>query len=215
MKLFVYDHCPYCVRARMIFGLKQVPFELIVLSNDDEATPINMIGQKMVPILEESGRYMPESLDIVHYIDQHNGKQSIFTGKKSTQVAEIIKELESIDYTLVYPRFIQLGLAEFATQRAIDYFVSKKSKKAGSFEACWAKTEEVVKQVESILDKLENLLQSTTACNGQLSMDDICLFPILRNLTCVKSLKFPQKVSAYIDSMAKQSQINLYYAQAI
>ena len=22
MKLYVYDHCPFCVRARMIFGLK-------------------------------------------------------------------------------------------------------------------------------------------------------------------------------------------------
>ena len=23
MKLYVYDHCPFCVRARMIFGLKK------------------------------------------------------------------------------------------------------------------------------------------------------------------------------------------------
>ena len=25
MKLYVYDHCPFCVRARMIFGLKNLP----------------------------------------------------------------------------------------------------------------------------------------------------------------------------------------------
>ena len=24
MKLYVYDHCPFCVRARMIFGLKNL-----------------------------------------------------------------------------------------------------------------------------------------------------------------------------------------------
>ena len=28
MNLYVYDHCPFCVRARMIFGLKNLPVEL-------------------------------------------------------------------------------------------------------------------------------------------------------------------------------------------
>ena len=37
MKLYVYDHCPFCVRGRMIFGLKNLPVELVVLANDDEA----------------------------------------------------------------------------------------------------------------------------------------------------------------------------------
>ena len=46
MKLYVYDHCPFCVRARMIFGLKNLPVELVVLANDDEATPIGFSGQK-------------------------------------------------------------------------------------------------------------------------------------------------------------------------
>ncbi|MDN5160564.1 glutaredoxin, partial [Escherichia coli] len=24
MKLYIYDHCPYCLKARMIFGLKNI-----------------------------------------------------------------------------------------------------------------------------------------------------------------------------------------------
>ena len=51
MKLYLYDHCPFCVRARMIFGLRNVPVEEIVLLNDDEATPIGLIGAKQVLIL--------------------------------------------------------------------------------------------------------------------------------------------------------------------
>ncbi len=31
---------PFCVRARMIFGLKNLPVELVVLANDDEATQL-------------------------------------------------------------------------------------------------------------------------------------------------------------------------------
>ena len=48
MKLYVYDHCPFCVRARMIFGLKNLPVELVVLANDDEATPIGLVGKKVL-----------------------------------------------------------------------------------------------------------------------------------------------------------------------
>ncbi len=45
MKLYIYDHCPFCVRARIIFGLRGVAGDEVVLANDDEATPIG-IGRK-------------------------------------------------------------------------------------------------------------------------------------------------------------------------
>lgn len=53
MKLYIYDHCPYCLKARMIFGLKNIPVELHVLLNDDAETPTRMVGQKQVPILQK------------------------------------------------------------------------------------------------------------------------------------------------------------------
>ncbi|MET0155711.1 MAG: glutaredoxin 2 [Rickettsiales bacterium] len=70
MKLYVYDHCPYCVKARMIFGLTSTPVDVVYLPNDDEETPIRMIGKKMLPILEKNdGTFLPESLDILAYVD--------------------------------------------------------------------------------------------------------------------------------------------------
>lgn len=53
MKLFIYDHCPFCVKARMIFGLQGQPVRLVTLLNDDEITPTTMIGKKMAPILQK------------------------------------------------------------------------------------------------------------------------------------------------------------------
>lgn len=35
----VYDLCPFCTRARMIFGLKKIPHRLIFMSYDDVETP--------------------------------------------------------------------------------------------------------------------------------------------------------------------------------
>ena len=40
MTLYIYDHCPYCVKARMIFGFKKQPVRIKTLLNDDEKTPI-------------------------------------------------------------------------------------------------------------------------------------------------------------------------------
>ena len=75
MKLYIYDHCPFCVRARMVFGLRGVAVEEVILQNDDEETPIRMIGAKQVPILQkDDGSFMGESLDIVRYIDEMAGK---------------------------------------------------------------------------------------------------------------------------------------------
>ncbi len=75
MKLYIYDHCPFCVRARMVFGLRGVAVEEVILQNDDEETPIKMIGAKQVPILQkDDGSFMGESLDIVRYIDEMAGK---------------------------------------------------------------------------------------------------------------------------------------------
>ena len=74
MKLYIYDHCPFCVRARMIFGLRGVAVEEVILQNDDEETPIRMIGAKQVPILQkDDGSFMGESLYCALY--RRNGRE--------------------------------------------------------------------------------------------------------------------------------------------
>ena len=54
-ELFVYELCPFCTRARMIFGLKDIPFRLTFLSYDDRETPEQLIGKKLAPILRMPG----------------------------------------------------------------------------------------------------------------------------------------------------------------
>jgi glutaredoxin 2 len=69
--LYVYDHCPFCVRVRAVFGLKNIKHNLFFLANDDVITPTNLIGKKISPIYEwkSSGICMPESLDIIANVD--------------------------------------------------------------------------------------------------------------------------------------------------
>ena len=48
--LYVYDHCPFCVRVRLALGVKNVKHLVHFLANDDIATPTALVGKKIAPI---------------------------------------------------------------------------------------------------------------------------------------------------------------------
>ncbi len=209
MKLFIYDHCPFCVKARMIFGLKNLPVERVVMLNDDEVTPTKLIGQKMAPILmKEDGSCMPESLDIVQYIDKSDG-EPLLTGKTNPAITDWLRHINGYLNKLLLPRIASAPFAEFATPEARRYFRDKKQAKAGSFEDLKQHSEGFIKNINDDLRKLDKLILKPNAVNGELSLDDIHLFPVLRSLTLVAGVEYPSRVADYRDNMAKQTQINL------
>ncbi len=209
MKLYIYEHCPFCVKARSIFGLKNVPVELKVFLNDDEATPIGMVGKKMVPILQkDDGSFMPESMDIVHFIDQQYG-QPLLTGPLNAAISQWLAANHESSYPLVLPRNANAPFEEFSTPAARSYFITKKEAANGSFEEHLSHTPGLVKKVSQQLRELDPLIQQANACNGELSDDDIHLFARLRSLTIVAGLDWPTRLADYRDNMAKQTQVNL------
>ena len=215
MKLYIYDHCPFCVKARMIFGLKNIPVELNVLLNDDEATPTRMIGKKMAPILQkDDSRYLPESMDIVHYVDKLDGKP-LLTGKQNPALDAWLRKVNSYVNRLLIPRFAKSAFDEFATPEARAYFVAKKEAAIGDFAKHMSHSSGLIKNISDDLRALDKLIVQPNAVNGELSDDDIHLFPLLRNLTIVAGINWPTRVADYRDNMAKQTQINVLSSMAI
>ena len=124
MKLYYYDHCPFCVRARMIFGLRDVAVEEVVLANDDEATPIGMIGSKQVPILQkEDGSFMGESLDIVRYIDQGRLKEEV-----RPEVQAWLDKVGEYNNKLVQPRRLKSACPNLRPMKRKNTLSTKKRK---------------------------------------------------------------------------------------
>lgn len=215
MKLYIYDHCPYCVRAKMTFGLKNIPIEIAVIANDDEATPVSLVGKKVVPILvKEDGTAMPESLDIVRYVDTNYGEK-IISETIRPEIETWVAKLSKVYNHLLLPRFVKLGLAEFETQSAIDYFVQKKTEFIGDFTENFSQSEQYIQAVQPLLVELSALIKSEKGLSGELSLEDIIVFPMLRNLTCVKGIEFPKSVLDYLTKMSELSQIELYLTKAI
>ena len=216
MKLYIYDHCPYCVKARMIFGLKDIPIKLKTLLNDDEKAPISMIGAKMVPILEyKKQTFMPESLDIISYIDK--SKASPLVKNKTNQKLESWLDKNSLlCYQLAMPRWVKVDLEEFQTQKAIDYFINKKTNYIGDFEQALKKSEKLIQEMKKELDTLETLfVKKQSFFTGVLTWDDFHLFAFLRSLSIVKNLKFPPKVKFYSEKMSQKSQVPLHHSLAL
>ncbi|APG17615.1 glutaredoxin, GrxB family [Kosakonia radicincitans DSM 16656] len=215
MKLYIYDHCPFCIKARMIFGLKNLPVELNILLSDDEATPTKMIGQKMAPILQkDDSRYLPESMDIVHYVDKLDGKP-LLTGKRNPKLEEWLRKVNGYVNKLLIPRFAKSAFDEFSTPQARAWFVAKKEAAIGNFDEHLAHSAGLVKNISDDLRALDKLIVKPNAVNGELSEDDIHLFPLLRNLTLVAGINWPSRVADYRDNMAKQTQVNLLSSMAI
>lgn len=215
MKLYIYDHCPFCVRARMIFGLRRIDVEQIVLQNDDEATPIGMIGVKQVPILQKTdGSYMGESLEIVRYIDEISNKGRLKEAIRP-EIQAWLERIGSYSSKLTQPRDVLIGLPEFSTQSAIDYFVRKKEQNIGNFQDNLQRTDEYLQRLHKDLDELSDLIKTNDSLNQEISMEDIHVFPVLRNLTIVKGVAFPRNVESYIQNMSRVSNVPLYTGKAV
>jgi glutaredoxin 2 len=214
MKLFVYDHCPFCVKARTIFGFKNIAFDLVILLNDDEATPTRMIGKKMAPILEHDGRYLAESMDIVGYIDGLSGER-VLSGAVNPAVAQWNSDASGPLFSLALPRWAAADLEEFSTTSARAYFTRNKERMIGSFEEHMAASLDYIAQLNRHLLVLEPLIQSSDAVNGELSEDDVHLFATLRSMSIVRGIEYPPAVEAYRLRMAERSGIDLHDSRAM
>lgn len=214
MKLYVYDHCPFCVKARAIFGLKNIPFDLIIMLNDDEATPIRMIGKKMAPILEHDGHYIPESMDIVRYVDDASGDM-LLSGPLNPEITQWISDASHVLYLLSQPRWAASPFEEFATPEARAYFTRNKEAMVGPFADRLAESGRYIAAMDEKLTLLEPLIQSPDAVNGKISEDDIHLFAALRALSIVRGITYPPMAESYRNRMAMLTGVQLHDACAI
>lgn len=214
MKLYSYDHCPYCVKARMIFGLRGIGFEHIVLLNDDEATPVKLIGKKQVPILiKDDGSAMAESLDIVRYVDGLSGQQ--LDPEPRPEISQWLQTVRNYNNHLAMPRVVRLGLAEFATQSAIDYYTAKKTAIIGDFGENLARSPQYVDYLNTDLVALSAHIKSPGTLKGHLSMEDIEVFATLRSLTAVRNAVWPQSIRTYMETLSARCNIPLFFERAI
>ncbi len=200
----MFEHCSLCFRVRMTAALKRLHLQETVVLDDDSATMVGLVGKRVVPILvTDGGQPMLESMDIVAYVDGIG--EPVLTGPRRSEVAVWASAFADKTAPLTWPRYPLLGLPEFGTIAAHDHYVVRKRKTLGDLVEMRAKTREHIDALMPELEKLDRLIESPTAVNGQLSLDDIRVLPLLRSAAVVKGLRFPQKVRDYFEAMMSRS----------
>jgi glutaredoxin 2 len=239
--LWVYDHCPFCVRVRVALGLKNVKFDLRFLANDDIATPTALIGKKMAPIFEwkekPGVKPMAESLDIIALADSDErlGPTGVLlpatdrTDLKAWQggIRDLLRNLQRPRYvaTGLMPEFQQLdGRHAFVANHPLPGYEKAQWKEDVPMDEKLSLYAQVMAQdpaadVEELnrkLVELDDLLYSADHCSpGGMSYDDIDLFSRLRSITIVQGVVWPTKLRQYMDSMSALSDVPLYDEMAL
>jgi glutaredoxin 2 len=240
--LYVYDHCPFCVRVRAAFGLKNIKHNVHFLANDDVKTPTALVGKKISPILEWKPAQicMPESMDIIQYIDTNEAMGPLNVIQPASS-REDLKAWQSATRDLLRglqrPRYVATGLLpEFQQEDGRHAFI-KNHEMVGYTKDEWKKgtmtlEEKIqiytdafhkdpaadIEELNRKLIELDDILYceyyATQECNG-ISLDDIDLFARLRSITIIKNVIWPTKLRNYMDYMASLTDIPLYDAMAM
>jgi glutaredoxin 2 len=200
MRLYMFEHCSLCFRVRMAAALKGLHLKETIVLDDDSDTMIALVGKRVIPILvKDGGQPMLESMDMVAYVEGIG--EPILTGPERGEVAAWADQVVAKTAPLTMPRYPLLGLPEFATVAALDHYKLRKRKAFGDFIALRADTRHHIKELMPYLEDLDRMIESPSAINGKLSLDDIRVLPLLRAAAVVKGLRFPPKVREYFEAM--------------
>jgi glutaredoxin 2 len=203
VRLYLFEHCSICFRVRMAAALKHLHLQETVILEDDSETMIRLVGKRRVPILvKDDGQPMLESMDVVAHIESLGSP--VLLGPQRDELAVWASVTADKTAPLTWPRYPLLGLPEFGTIAAHDHFVVRKRERLGDLGdlvELRAKTRELIEALMPYLEKLDDMIESRSAVNGKLSLDDIRVLPLLRSAAVVKGLRFPQKVRDYFETM--------------
>ena len=217
LKLYIYEHCPYCVRPRLVADCKRLPVKLEILANDDEQRHYDLAGRKIVPILQQdNGVCMTESMDICQYLDSLNPHAPMpVLNSASAGLRDKIDALFISAKPLMYPRLIMhpQNQADFPTASAKAYFQRKKEASLGvTFAQALADAGATAETVTASLHALDNAFAPSPFVNGtEPGFDDVMIFPLLRTLTIARDvINFPPHIEAYLHRVAERTRVRLY-----
>lgn len=203
MKFYHYPHCPFCQRVRLMLNAKELEYEDIVLSYADVETPTNLIGAKMLPIIEfDDGAVMAESLDLMVELEKRFPEPALYTETTPALVDWASKAVMEIpryfDLTLPWHLDAYADAAEF-DEAGKKYFQEGKEKKRGvTFVKLKAQAPEIYQ-----MNVLPHLLEIMEKLDGGFvgkvfSAADCVLAADLLGVTIVDKIDVPEAILTYV-----------------
>jgi glutaredoxin 2 len=202
LSLYHYVHCPFCLRVRMTLGLLGLNYSSIVLPYQDEKTPQQLSGSKMLPILVKDGQAMNESLDIMQELDQNNilriKQQVASSGFKEFEA--YLNYLGGPIHSLAMPYWVYTPEFDPASRA---YFQQKKEAKRGPFKLLVQQRDQYIGQLMEEFPRISAHLKPFYD-SSTLGLQDILLASHLWGLYVVPEFQFPEAIHQWLQQVKKE-----------
>jgi len=183
----------------MGLGFLSLPYESVVVAYNDEKTPIDLCGKKMLPIIVyDSGVAQNESLDILQALDKKNKLNWNFLTTNRIEVEKLIDNIGSPVHSLCMPYWI--WTQEF-DENSRKYFQEKKEIKRGPFK-------NLVKSKTQYLNELGPILTREVEKNLRpfyksdcITIVDIMIAAHLWGLYILPEFQFSAKMHEYLQEI--------------
>jgi glutaredoxin 2 len=183
----------------MTLGFLQLPYKSVVLPYDDEKTPVELSGAKMLPIMVFDGIPMNESLEIMAVLDQKNSLnlREMQKDENFEILNHLLTKLGANVHNLAMPYWIYTP--EFNENSRL-YFQKKKEQKRGPFKDLVKKRDIFNLDIQKDLQDLEKDLKPFYK-SDQFSTYDILLAAHIWGLYVVPEFQFSEKIHQYLQSV--------------
>lgn len=208
MKLYHYVHCPFCVRVRIGLGLLRLPYESHVVPYNDEKTPLDLTGVKMLPIIvDDTGKAQNESLDILKRFDTAGILSWSTYETHKEEVDALINAIGSPVHSLCMPYWI--WTPEFNDESRL-YFQQKKEVKRGPFKNLIHDKEKYIKELNNLIEEkiepnLEPFYKSST-----LTIVDVMIAAHLWGMYIFPEYQFDPGIHQYLQEVKKSARFDYH-----
>lgn len=209
IKLYHFEHCPYCIRVRMALGFFNIPYESILVRYDDVETRLKLSGARTAPfVVFEDGKAKNESLDLVEFFDKNNllGLREFKDTEEFKTFGELLKNIGASVHSLAWPYWV--CSYEF-DDKSRAYTIETKSKSHGSFSDMFHNRDTHEKNLAPVLADLETKLAPYYQ-NKSLTIRDIMLASHLWGLYMVPEFRLSQKMHDYLQGVKERCRFNYH-----
>lgn len=121
-----------------------------------------------------------------------------------------VKEVWPTALKLFIPRFVEGDFAEVATPAAREAYRLREEQAFGNLDELRKSTPTLLGQIDPMLTALVPLLENRKA----IGTNDITLWPVLRSLSIVRAVTFPETVRSYMDRISQKCGVPLLFEQS-
>jgi glutaredoxin 2 len=181
----------------MTLGYLNLPYESVVLSYDDEMTPVRLTGKKMLPIIEIDGPVQNESLDIMTRLDLRGELQ--LPRELPQELSQLLDKLGKNIHSMAMPYWIYTPEFNDASR---EYFQMKKEEKRGPFKELVRNRQlfevPLMKDLVRFISELKPFYQ-----NEHFTGYDIIIASHLWGLYVVPEFQFPLELHSYLQEVKR------------